>query len=165
MFLTMRQSAELLEVKTFCCQSLYLVLENSLYFRFSINGNGVRPRVEKKVVKKGKMFIIPLDFSFFPVSFLFLLPCLIPSLTEVAANCTCRDSPPPPQPRRGHPRRRSLAARATPLPFLSSAARRAFLWGYKPPVPQDGTWAAPSKVTRHVRSKRTSQDFRLYYIL
>jgi hypothetical protein len=36
------------------------------------------------------------------------------------------------------------------------------LWGYKPPVPQDDTWAAPSEVAQPVRSRRTSQDYRLY---
>jgi hypothetical protein len=46
----------------------------------------------------------------------------------------------------------------------SSAARLSvrLLWGYKPPVPQDDTWAAPYEVARPIRSRRTSQDYRLY---
>jgi hypothetical protein len=31
-----------------------------------------------------------------------------------------------------------------------------------PPVPQDGTWAAPTEVARPVRSRRARQDYKLY---
>jgi hypothetical protein len=36
------------------------------------------------------------------------------------------------------------------------------LWGYKTPVPQDGTWATLSEVVRLVRLRHTSRDYRLY---